>query len=186
MDTITLLIIIGAALLLFIILMYNSLVSKRNSVNSAFSSIDIYLKKRYDLIPNLVETVKQYMQHEKNTLEEIVRLRNSALSGNITNDEKAAINNQITKSIGSIYLAVENYPDLKASENFKKLQASMNEVEEQISAARRAYNAAVLALNNSVQMFPSSIIASIFGVKAAQMIEIESHEKVNPNLKNLF
>jgi LemA protein len=181
-------IIIGAVALLFIIVIviYNSLISKRNQVENAFASVDVMLKKRYDLIPNLVETVKTYMKHEKDTLVNITAMRAKAISGNISDDEKVQIENQIAGMMRNILVAVENYPDLKASEQFTMLQRSWNEAEEQISAARRAYNASVTDYNNAVETFPSNIFASMFGHRRKQVFVIPEVERQNISAKSLF
>lgn len=179
---------IGAVvlLLLIVIFIYNNLVSKRNQVENAFGSIDVMLKKRYDLIPNLVETVKTYMKHEKETLTNITAMRAKAISGNISTDEKIQIENQISGMMRNIMVAVENYPDLKATEQFTQLQRSWNEAEEQISAARRAYNASVTDYNTTVETFPSAIFASAFGHKRKEVFVIPEAERQNISAKNLF
>lgn len=181
-------IVIAAAVLLFIvvIIIYNSLVSKRNQVENAFAGIDVMLKKRYDLIPNLVESVKAYMKHEKETLTSITAMRAKAISGNLSDDEKVQMENQISGMMRNIMVAVENYPDLKASEQFTMLQRSWNEAEEQISAARRAYNASVTDYNNAVETFPSTIFASMFGHKRKQVFVIPEVERQNISAKALF
>ncbi len=166
--------------------MYNGLVGKRNQVQNAFAGIDAYLKKRYDLIPNLVAAVQQYMQHEKGVLNEITLLRTNVMKENISNDEKIELNNKISHALKSINLAVENYPDLKANTNFLQLQSSLNETEEQLSAARRSFNASVKSYNNSVQMFPTNILAAIMGFKAKTFFETSETERTNVNIKNLF
>lgn len=188
METQTIILIVAAVIVFIIIplMMYNSLINKRNQVLQVFSNIDALLKKRYDLIPNLVTAVQQYMQHERKTLNEITELRTKALDKNLSDDEKVDLNNKISRHIGGIMVAVENYPDLKASSNFLQLQAALNEVEEQISAARRAYNAVVTAYNNAVQMFPTNIIASMMKFKSRQFFEIEQYQRENHDLKNLF
>ncbi|MBN2480727.1 MAG: LemA family protein, partial [Bacteroidales bacterium] len=150
---------IAVVLLITVIIIYNTLIRKKNDVENAFASIDVMLKKRYDLIPTIVEAVKGYVKHERNLLAEITALRVKALSGNITNDDRVIIENKIRKGLSDLFVAVENYPDLKASRNFLHLQGSLNEVEEQLAASRRAFNAAVTTYNNSVEVFPSSIIA---------------------------
>ena len=172
--------------ILLLIIMYNSLVGKKNQVNNSFASIDVLLKKRYDLIPNLVAAVKNYMKHEKNTLTEITEMRAKAVSGNMSPDQQVDLNNKISRALSGIMVAVENYPDLKANQNFIQLQGSMNEVEEQISAARRAYNAAVTDYNNAVEMFPTNIIASMMGYKLKTLFEIVEAERKNVNVNNLF
>ena len=180
------LIVIGALLLLIIIGLYNSLVRKKNDVENAFASIDVMLKKRYDLIPNLIETVKGYMQHEKSLLTELTALRTKALSGEISSDDRVMLENKIAKGMSGLMVAVENYPDLKASQNFLQLQGTWNEVEEQISASRRAFNAMVTTFNNSVETFPSNIMAGIMSYKRRTLFEIPDTERQNVNAKELF
>ena len=181
-------IIIGAIafVLIVIVVIYNNLVSKRNQVENSFGSIDVMLKKRYDLIPNLVESVKTYMKHEKDTLASITAMRSKAVSGNISTDEKIQIENQLSGMVRGIMVAVENYPDLKASEQFTMLQRSWNEAEEQISAARRAYNASVTDYNNAVETFPSAIFASMFGHKRKIVFVIPEAERQNISAKSMF
>jgi LemA protein len=179
------LIVIGVVLIVAIVI-YNNLISSKNQVENAFGSIDVMLKKRYDLIPNLLETVKVYMKHEKDTLTGITELRTKAISGNISTDEKIQLENKISGMMKGVMVAVENYPDLKASEQFTMLQRSWNEAEEQISAARRSYNAAVTSYNNAVEQFPSRIFASMFGYKRKQVFEIIEAERQNISAKALF
>ena len=143
-------IVIVVVVLFAVIFIYNSLISKKNQVKNVFGTIDALLKKRYDLLPNLVAMVKAYMQHEKDLLREITEMRAKAVSGRMSDDEQVVLDNKLSKMLGGIMVAVENYPDLKANENFMQLQRTMNELEEQISAARRAYNAAVTNFNNAV------------------------------------
>lgn len=172
--------------LLIVVLIYNNLVGARNQVENAFGSIDAMLKKRYDLIPNLLETVKAYMKHEKETLTSITEMRAKAVSGNISNEEKVQIENQLSGLMRNVMVAVENYPQLKADSQFTMLQRSWNEAEEQISAARRAYNASVTSYNNAVEKFPSSIFASIFGHKRKQVFVIPEVERQNISAKAMF
>ena len=179
------LVIVGV-ILLWLMFSYNSLVSKRNEADKAFASIDTMAKKRYDLIPNLVATVQQYMQHERATLTEITEMRAKATSGNLTNDEKIELDSKLSKAVSGIMVAVENYPDLKASTNFMQLQGSLNEVEEQLSAARRFYNAAVTSYNNAIQMVPSNIVASMFNFKTKTLFVITEQERQNVDVKSLF
>lgn len=184
-----LIIIIGAAVLIFfliIITINNSLISNKNEVNNTFGGMDVQLKKRYDLIPNLISTVKEYMEHEKSILEDITRLRTQAVSGKLSDNEKVDVDNKISKAMNGIMVAVENYPDLKASEGFSNLQKMLNEVESQISAARRTYNAAVTSYNNGVEMFPSSIIANMKNYKTKTVFEIPDSERKNVQVGNLF
>ena len=179
-------IIIAVVTVLFIIFLYNALIAKKNQVTNVFGSIDALLKKRYDLIPKLITTVKQYMKHERELLEKITELRAKAVSGQISDDQKVDLENKITKALGGIMVAVENYPDLKANQNFLQLQASMNEVEEQISAARRAYNAAVTDYNNAVEMFPTNILASMMRYKLKNVFEIPDEQRQDIDAEKLF
>ncbi len=179
-------IVIVAVLIIFLIVLYNNLVRKKNDVENAFGSMDAMLKKRYDLIPNLVETVKEYMKHEKTLLTEITELRAKAVTGEISNDERVELENKIVKSMAGIMVAVENYPDLKANQNFLQLQGAWNEVEEQISASRRAFNATVTTYNNGVETFPSNFMAGIMNYKRKAVFEIPEVERQNLNAKDLF
>ncbi|MEI6823032.1 MAG: LemA family protein [Bacteroidota bacterium] len=172
-------------LVLYVILTYNNIVRSNNEIDKAFGSVDAMLKKRYDLIPNLVEVVKQYMIHESTVLTEVTKLRTS-YSENMTSEDKIDLHNKITSKVSGLLYNVENYPDLKANQNFLHLQASWNEAEEQISAARRYYNSAVTDYNNSIQTFPSSIIAKQMGFKHKNVFEISEEERKNINAKELF
>jgi len=167
-------------------IMYNSLINKNNQVENAFGGMDAQLKKRYDLIPNLVKSVKTYMKHEAETLTEITELRTKAMSGKISDDEKVSLDNAITSKLGGIMVAVENYPDLKASDNFNQLQRSLNEVEEQISASRRAYNATITSYNNGVEMFPTNILAGMMNMQRKNVFEIPETERENVDVGDLF
>lgn len=171
---------------LIIVLMYNSLVSKKNQVENIFASVDTQLKKRYDLIPNLVASVSKYMEHEKSLLEEVTKLRADANKPNISENKKIELDAKITSALGSIMVAVENYPELKANENVMHLQRTLNEVEEQISAARRAYNQAVTDYNNAIEMIPTNFMASAMNYTRKQVFEIVEQERKNVNVKELF
>jgi len=180
------LIIIGVVVLLSVVFIYNSLIAKKNQVKNVFGTIDALLKKRYDLLPNLVATVKGYMQHEKDLLKEITEMRAKAVSGQMSDDQQVELDNKLSKMLGGIMVAVENYPDLKANENFMHLQRTMNELEEQISAARRAYNAAVTAYNNAVEMFPTNLVASTMGYKQKKVFEISPEQRENVDAEKHF
>lgn len=169
-----------------IVLLYNTLISKKNQVNNMFGSIDALLKKRYDLIPNLVTAVKNYMKHEKGVLTELTELRTRAISGDISDEEKIEIDSKVSRAIGGLMVAVENYPELKAGQNFLHLQASLNEVEEQISAARRAYNAAVTDYNNAVEMLPTNMMATAMGYKEKKLFEISEQERGSLDISKQF
>lgn len=165
---------------------YNSLIGKKNQVENAEASIDVMLKKRFDLIPNMVESVKAYMAHESSLLSELTALRTQAQSGGLEGEQKVVLDKQMNAAMSRFNIAVENYPDLKASENFVMLQRTINEVEEQISATRRAFNAAVTDLNNAIEMFPSNLFASRMNLKQRALFEIPQEEKQNVNLGKLF
>lgn len=172
-------------LALIALILYNSLIRKKNDVENAFASVDVMLKRRYDLIPALVEAVKGYMNYERDILVEITALRTKALSDNISNDERVITENQIRQKLSDILIAVENYPDLKANQNFLKLQGAINETEEQIAASRRAYNAAVTVFNNAVEVFPSNIMASMMRYGRKTLFDIPESEKVKPDITPL-
>lgn len=165
---------------------YNSLISKKNQVTNAFSAIDVMLKKRFDLLPNLVETVKQYMQYEGDTLTKITELRGKALSSNATEGDKLALDQQIGTAVKGLMVNVENYPDLKANQNFVNLQHTWTESEEQIAAARRNYNASVTNYNNAVMMFPGNMFAGMLGYEPMPVLEIAEEERKNLSAKELF
>ena len=186
MAIIVIVIILAFFFVIIPIILFNSLIGKKNQVTNVFGSIDALLKKRYDLIPNLVSTVQTYMKHERQTLTDITQLRAKAVSGNLSDDEKVSLDNKISKMMGGIMVAVENYPDLKANQNFLQLQASLNEVEEQISAARRAYNSAVTDYNNAIEMFPTNIMAGMMRYKRKNVFEITEAERKNINVGELF
>ena len=179
-------VIILGVIIIALILIYNSLIAKKNQVENIFASVDTQLKKRYDLIPNLVATVSKYMEHEKSLFTEVTKLRGEANKPNISPEHKIKLDAKVSSALGSIMIAVENYPDLKANENVMHLQATLNEVEEQISAARRAYNQAVTDYNNAIEMFPSSFMANAMGYKSKDVFEISESERKNINVKELF
>lgn len=178
--------IIFLVLLFILILMYNSLVAKKNQVENIFASVDTVLKKRYDLIPNLVASVSRYMEHEKSLLQEITKLRSEATKPNISDKQKIALDAKTTSALGSIMVAVEDYPELKANENVMHLQHTLHEVEEQISAARRAYNQAVTDYNNAIEMVPTNFMASLINYKRKEVFKIVENEKKNVDVKKLF
>ncbi|NOX15631.1 MAG: LemA family protein [Epsilonproteobacteria bacterium] len=182
--SISLIVIIVVAV--FMILMYNSLISKKNQVANIFASVDTVLKKRYNLIPNLVASVQEYMKHEKSILEDITKLRSEANKPNVSDEQKIELDKKVTSALRSIMIAVENYPNLKANENVMQLQRSLNEIEEQISAARRAYNQAVTDFNNAIEMFPTNFMASMMHYMPKKVFEISTSERKNVNVKDLF
>ena len=164
--------------LIYTLVTYNGLIRLRNKLEEAFSTMDVYLKKRWDLVPNLVETVKGYAKHEKETFENVVNLRSSSYD-NLSQDDKMDINNKLSAGITKIMALAESYPDLKASDNFLNLSANLSKTEEDIANSRKYYNAVVKLMNNKVQMFPSNIIAKLFGFKASKMYEVSESEREN-------
>ena len=170
----TILIIILVVLALFVLITYNSLVSKKHKVAQARSSIDVYLNQRFDLIPNLVETVKGYAKHEKEIFEETIRLRTSYFNSKDL-DEASLLNSKCN----SILAIAENYPELKANENFLCLQKSLSKMENQLQAARRLYNIEVTDYNTKLNVVPTNIIAKIFNFKEEKLFEIEEYKKEN-------
>ncbi len=167
-----------ALIIIYIFSLYNSFVKLNNKVKEAFSTMDVYLKKRWDLIPNIVETVKGYAKHEEGTLKEIVNLRNSTYSS-MSNDEKIKANEEMSRGINKIMAIAEAYPDLKASENFKDLSEQLAKVEEDIANSRKYYNAVIRMYNNKIEMFPSNIFAGMFGYKTKTMFEVNGNEREN-------
>ena len=161
---------------------YNGLIVFRNRVKNQWSQIDVNLKKRFDLIPNLVETVKGYAAHEKETFESVIAARNQFQDAKTPEDEMSA-SNALTGAIGRLFAIAEAYPELKANENFLDLQAQLKDVEDKIAYARQFYNDAVLKLNNKVEKFPSNIIANMFGIEMAKFFEVEEVAKEAPKVQ---
>jgi len=176
MSNTLILIIVLAVLAMMLISIYNSLVKLRNQVKNAWAQIDVQLKRRYDLIPNLIETVKGYMTHERETFETITRMRTQAMAAT-TVSEKSVAEAQLTSALGQLKIAVENYPDLKANQNFLALQEELTSTENKISFARQNYNDQVLFFNNKTEVFPSNIIAGMFGFKKEDFFLVESKEE---------
>ena len=176
---------IGIGFLLFITaISYNSLVGGRNQAQNALHSIDVMLKKRFDMLPNLVATVQQYATHERELLTEVARLRGHAYSGNPAGTIQA--DQQLGQVFARINAVAEAYPAIKANENFTNLQMSIADIEEQISAARRTYNAAATTYNNRVVMFPTNIIAGMFSHQGMPLYSAQPEERKNVNVKDLF
>lgn len=169
-------------LVLYFISTYNSLVSLRNKVKDSWSQIDVVLKNRNDLIPNLVETVKGYAKHEKTTLDAVITARNKAVNAK-TSEEEMKASGEVTEALGRLFALAENYPDLKANQNFMDLQNKLNEIEEKIRFARQFYNDTVLTYQNKLEMFPSNIVANMFGFKPYTFFEATEEERKNVNVK---
>ena len=178
-------IIIGAVIaviVLFFVSTYNGLVKLRNMVKDQWAQIDVLLKRRADLIPNLVETVKGYAKHESETLEAVIAARNKAVSATTTEEEMKA-NGELSGALSKLFALAESYPDLKANENFMDLQNNLKETEDKIAYARQFYNDAVLKYKNKLEMFPSNIVAGMFGFKPEPFFEATEAEKENPQVK---
>ncbi|MDD6419191.1 MAG: LemA family protein [Clostridium sp.] len=173
--------IILAVIILIIIyafILYNNFISLDNKVKEAFSTMDIYLKKRWDLIPNLVETVKGYAKYEEETLTRVTKLRNTVYN-EMTNDEKIINNEELSSDVSKIMALKEAYPELKANENFIDLSNKLTKIEDDIANARKYYNGTVRIYNNKVQMFPNNIFAKLFGYKTKRMFEASLEDKQN-------
>lgn len=169
---------------LWLVGLYNRLVRARNEVRNAWSQIDVQLKRRWDLIPNLVETVKGYMRHERETLEAVTRARQQAISVSGDLAARAQAENILSQTLRSLFAVAENYPDLKANQNFLALQEELTSTENKIAFARQYYNDSVLRLNNLIQMFPSNIVASQFGFKPEVYFELETpQERQRPEVR---
>ena len=170
-------------IILVLIIIYNNLIQKKNAIDNAYFSMDVMLKKRYDLIPQLVETVRGYMTHEKDVLVQLTELRQKVIVENLNTNDKVELDNKINSVLQNVFASFENYPQLKASENFLKLQGAINEAEEQLAASRRFYNAAVNEYHNGIEMFPSSLVASWMGLKHKTFFSIADEQRQVPAFK---
>ncbi len=169
-------------ILVYVIAMYNGLITLRNRVKEAWSDIDVQLKRRYDLIPNLVETVKGYASHEKETFDRVIEARSKAMSAQGIK-EKGDAENMLSGTLKSLFALSEAYPDLKASVNFLELQKELTDTEDKIQAARRFYNGNVMDFNTRLELFPTNMIAGMFGFKVSEFFEAEEGEKAAPKVK---
>ena len=177
MEGLTLYIIIGiiALVIIYVLLTLNKLIKLNNKVKEAFATMDVYLKKRWDLIPNLVEAVKGYAKHESETLENIIAARNNYAK--LSTSEKLSSNEEISSSLTKLFALAESYPDLKANKNFLDLSKQLTAVEDEIAHSRKYYNGSVRQYNNQIEMIPSNIVALIFGFKSKAMFEASEEEK---------
>ena len=176
------LIIIVVLILIYLGSTYNSFVVLRNRVKDQWAQIDVQLKRRFDLIPNLVDTVKGYASHEKDTLEAVVKARNEYLSSD-TPEGKIEANNDLNKIVTKLFALAESYPELKADTNFRELQTTLTETEDKISYARQFYNDVVMKYNNKVEVFPSNIVAGMFGFKTSAYFNATEEERENVKVK---
>ena len=175
MTAIIIILVVVAIIALFVIDVYNNLVKARQKVRNAWSQIDVQLQRRFDLIPNLVEAVKGYMEHESSVLEKVTQLRTSWANAN-TITEKVNIDNELSGALKTIMAVSENYPDLKANQNFMELQNNLKETENKISFARQFYNDTVTMYNTKIEVFPDNIVASMFNFKAEPLFNVDSDE----------
>ena len=172
------LVVVIVLIILYLISCYNKFVKLNNMVEEAFATMDVYLKKRWDLIPNLVNTVKGYAKHEQETLEKVIGLRTGSYDS-LSPEEKIEANKQLSAGITKIMALAESYPDLKANQNFMDLSNQLTGVEEDIANSRKYYNAVVKKFNDAIMVFPSNIVASIFKFKSKKMFEIDNSEREN-------
>ena len=171
-----------AVILLYFIAVYNGLVSRRNQVREAWATIDTQLKRRYDLIPNLMETVKGAAKHEKETLDAVISARNVAMHATGA-DARGAAESALSGALKNIFALAESYPNLKANENFLELQRELSDTETKIQAARQFYNTVVMGLNNMVEQFPSNMVARMFGIETEKLFEVTESERATPRVK---
>lgn len=172
MTALIIIIVLIVLVAIFAVSIYNSLVQLRNQVKNAWAQIEVQLKRRHDLIPNLIETVKGYMKHERELLENVTKYRSQAMDAGSVG-EKAKAEGMLSGALGQLRVQIENYPDLKANQNFLALQEELTGTENKISFSRQNYNDQVLFYNNKIQMFPSNILAGMFGFKQEEFFEIE-------------
>ena len=182
MPWLIIILVVVALIVIYIVSVYNSLVSLRNKVDDQASQIDVQLKRRFSLIPNLVETVKGYTKHEKETLEGVIKARNSYQTADNLSDQLKA-DGELSKAISKLFALAEAYPDLKANENFIKLQDELTETENKITYARQFYNDSVLKYNNKIQMFPSNIVAGMFNFKIKDFFQAAEDERKDIEVK---
>ncbi len=183
MSTTLILLIILAVVIIYFIAVYNGLITKKNRIENAWADIDVQLKRRYDLIPNLINTVKGAANFESSTLEKVIEARNSAITAHDTGD-KEKINqaeNALTGTLKSLFALSESYPDLKATGNFSSLQNELTDTEDKIQAARRFYNNTVMDFNTAIAVFPKNILANMFGFKAEEMFKLSEAESAARN-----
>jgi LemA protein len=178
MSTTTIIFIVLGALVLFVIGLYNSLIRLRNKVKEGWSDIDTQLKRRWDLIPNLVSTVKGYAEHEKGTFEEVTKMRTAAMDAK-TPADRAKAENMLSSTLKSLFAVAENYPDLKANTNFLDLQQTLREVEEALQMSRRYYNGTVRDFNNKIEVFPNNMLAGMLKFEKESFFEVEEEARKN-------
>lgn len=172
---------IVSVILFYFVAVYNGLIARRNQAREAWSTVDTQLKRRYDLIPNLVESVKGAAAHEKDTLTQVAAARTAAMKA--TGPDKADAENKLTETLKSLFAVSESYPELRANENFLELQRELADTENKIQATRQFYNTTVMALNTQIEQFPSNIVARTFGIMPEKLFEIDDAERAAPQVK---
>ena len=172
---------VGAVLLVWIISVFNSLIKKRNTVSNSWADVDVQLKRRYDLVPNLVEAVKGYMGHEAKVFETVTEARTRAMSAG-GQDAKVKAENELSATLKTLFAVSENYPQLRANENFLNLQGELSNLENDLQSARRYYNATVREFNNSISVFPAMLVAKLFGFGSKEFFGADDEEKVAPKV----
>ena len=177
----TVLIILGI-LVLYVVFVYNGLIARRNQVREAWATIDTQLKRRYDLIPNLLESVKGAAKHERETLDAVISARNAAMNASGVADKSIA-ENALTGALKNIFALAESYPNLKANDNFLELQRELTDTENKIQATRQFYNTVVMGLNTLIEQFPTNLIAKMFGITSEKLFEIDDAERAAPKVK---
>jgi len=183
MGTILIILLVAiAVVLIYFIAKYNRFIVLKNRIDNAWAQIDVQLKRRYDLIPNLIETVKGYAKHEKKVFTEVTAAR-TAMMNATTMKDKAKANNQLNDTLKTLFAVAENYPKLEANQNFLMLQEELSGTESKIAYARQAYNDSVLSYNNGIQVFPGNVVAGMFGFKQREFFKTEEAEKANVKVK---
>jgi LemA protein len=182
MSWVVVAVVVAVAVALGVVLLYNRLVRLRNRVENAWSQVDVQLRRRYDLIPNLVETVKGYASHERATFEEVTQARTRAQEARSV-EEQAEAENVLTAAIGRLFAVAEAYPELRATENFQQLQAQLAETEDKIRVARQVYNDTVLTYENARETVPTNVIAGLFGFREKEFFEIEEPAREAPRVQ---
>ncbi len=177
----TVLVILGV-LILYVVFVYNGLIARRNQCREAWATIDTQLKRRYDLIPNLLESVKGAAKHEKETLNAVIAARNAAMTATGA-AERGAAENALSGALKNIFALAESYPNLKANENFLELQRELTDTENKIQATRQFYNTVVMGLNTAIEQFPTNLIANMFGIKSEKLFEIDDSERRAPKVQ---
>lgn len=186
MTTPIIIIALIAVMALWVMGLYNKLIARKNGVKNAFAAVDVQLKKRYDLIPNLVATVRQYMEHERGLLSEITALRSRAVQPGLAPQERMEIDNQMTQKLHQLNVQIENYPNLKANESFMSLQNTLSQVEQEIAMTRNFYNSSVTQYNTNIQQFPNVLLAGLLGFQPEAVLETAAGERVNVDVGAAF